>query len=75
MSTNARTPNNSQGDGVTLKFLAPELSAFDSKIRRLSSKKPNGNCEDVSANEGSRKQVICSVISGQRMSEMRAEKI
>jgi len=59
--------------GVTPLILPPESSGFDNNVRRASNKRTKGNFADLSAIDGKRKQVICSVISGQRMSEMRAE--
>jgi len=59
--------------GVTPLVLPPESSGFDNNIRRASNKWTKGNCADLSAIDGKRKQEICSVISGQRMSQMRAE--
>ena len=71
--TNANTPYSSQGVGVILLLVPPDSSAFVNTVRRVSNKWLKGNLADWSAIDGSKKQMICSVISGQRMSEMSAE--
>ena len=69
--TNANTPYSSQGVGAILLLVPPDSSAFVNNFRRVSNNWLQ--IADWSAIDGSKKQTICFVISGQRMSEMNAE--
>ena len=71
--TNANTPYSSQGVGAILLLVPPDSSAFVNNFRRVSNNWLKQNLADWSAIDGSKKQTICFVISGQRMSEMNAE--